>query len=45
MENGLGTIAAGQTKLTHAFANAGTCHFHDHLDDGNNSLKGTIIVQ
>jgi plastocyanin len=45
MENGLGTIAAGQTKVTHAFANAGTCGYHDHLDDGNNGLKGTITVQ
>ena len=45
MEAGLGTIAAGQTKVTHNFANAGSCGFHDHLDDGNNSLKGTITVQ
>jgi plastocyanin len=45
MESGLATIAAGQTKVTHAFANAGTCGYHDHLDDGNNALKGTITVQ
>jgi plastocyanin len=45
MEAGLGTIAAGQTKITHNFANAGACGFHDHLDDGNGSLKGTITVQ
>jgi plastocyanin len=45
MEAGLGTIGAGQTKVTHAFANAGVCRYHDHLDDGNNSLKGTITVQ
>jgi plastocyanin len=45
MENGLGTIAAGQTKITHAFANAGTCRFHDHLDASNASLQGTIVVQ
>jgi plastocyanin len=45
MEAGLGTIGAGQTKVTHAFANAGTCGFHDHLDDGNAALKGTITVQ
>jgi len=45
MENGLGTIAAGQTKITHAFANAGTCGFHDHLDSGNGNLRGTITVQ
>ena|SRR5438445_10050560 len=45
MEAGLGTIGAGQTKVTHAFANAGTCTYHDHQDDANNALKGTITVQ
>lgn len=45
IEGGLGTIGAGQTKVTHAFANTGTCGFHDHLDDGNAALKGTITVQ
>jgi plastocyanin len=45
MEAGLGTIPAGQTKVTHAFGNAGTCTFHDHLDDSNSGLKGTIIIQ
>src|SRR4051812_24873895 len=25
MENGLGTIPAGQTRMTHNFGNAGTC--------------------
>lgn len=45
MEAGLGTIAAGQTKVTHAFANSGSCGFHDHLDDGNANLRGTITVQ
>jgi plastocyanin len=45
MEAGLGTIGAGQTKVTHNFANAGACGFHDHLDDSNAGLKGTITVQ
>jgi plastocyanin len=45
MENGLGTIASGQTKVTHAFANAGTCGFHDHLDSTNGGFIGTIVVQ
>jgi plastocyanin len=45
MEAGLGTIAAGQTKVTHAFGNAGTCSFHDHTDPTNGSLQGTIIIQ
>jgi plastocyanin len=41
----LGTLAPGQTRVTHAFANAGTCGFHDHLDDTNQNLRGTIVVQ
>ena len=45
IEAGLGNIAPGQTKVTRAFGNAGTCRFHDHLDDSNNALRGTIIVQ
>jgi plastocyanin len=45
MEAGLGSLAAGATKVTHAFANAGTCGFHDHLDDSNSALRGTIVVQ
>jgi len=45
MENGLGTIGAGQTKVTHNFGNAGTCGFHDHLDSGNGNLRGSIVIQ
>ena len=45
IEGGVGSLAAGQTKVTHAFANAGSCGFHDHLNDSSNALKGTITVQ
>ena len=45
IEAGLGLLAAGQTKVTHAFANAGTCGYHDHLDETNRALRATIIVQ
>src|SRR5262245_16196507 len=45
MEAGLGVIAAGQTKVTHNFANAGTCGYHDHQDDTNPRFQGTIVVQ
>ena len=45
MEAGLGTIGAGQTKVTHNFANSGACGFHDHLNDSAASLRGTITVQ
>jgi plastocyanin len=44
-EAGLGTLAPGQTRVTHAFGNAGTCGFHDHLDDSNQNLRGTVVVQ
>lgn len=45
IEGGLGLLAAGQTKTTRAFGNSGTCQFHDHLDDTNAALRGTINVQ
>jgi plastocyanin len=45
IESGLGTIAAGQTKTTHNFGNAGSCGYHDHLDDTNTRFQGTIVVQ
>ena len=45
IEAGLGVIAAGQTKVTHNFANAGTCGYHDHQDDTNTRFQGAIVVQ
>lgn len=45
VEAGIGTLAAGQTKLTQGFANAGTCGYHDHLNSGTASLQGTIVIR
>jgi plastocyanin len=45
IEAGLGTLNAGQTRVTHAFANAGSCSYHDHLNDSNAAFQGTITVQ
>ncbi len=45
IENGLGSIAVGQTKLTQGFAAAGTCGFHDHLNSGVANLMGTVVVR
>src|SRR4051794_22271570 len=45
IERGLGTIAAGQTKLTQGFANAGTCGYHDHLNATTSNLQGQIVVR
>ena len=43
--NALGTLGAGQTKLTNAFTAAGSCGFHDHNDPSNAGLKGTITIR
>jgi plastocyanin len=45
IERGLGTLTPGQTKLTQGFAGAGTCSFHDHLNDTNQSLQGSITIR
>ena len=45
IENAIGTLAVGQTKLTHGFATAGTCGYHDHLNSGTASLQGTIVIR
>ncbi len=45
IERGLGTIGANQTKLTQGFAGAGTCTYHDHLDDTNQNFHGSIRIQ
>src|SRR3954470_20626314 len=45
IESGIGTLAAGQTKLTQGFATAGTCGYHDHLNSGTASLQGTITIR
>lgn len=45
IEGGLATLSPGQTKLTHGFANTGTCGYHDHLDNTNTAFQGSIVVQ
>ena len=45
IEAGIGTLAAGQTKLTQGFANAGTCGYHDHLNSATANLMGTIVIR
>ena len=45
IEAGVSLLAPGQTKVTRAFANTGTCRYHDHLNDTNQAMRGTIVVQ
>jgi plastocyanin len=43
--NALATLGVGQSRATNALSTTRTCGVHDHLEDTNNSLKGSIIVQ
>ena len=45
IEDGIGFMSAGQTKLTANLNTARTCGYHDHNDDRNTSLQGTIVIQ
>ena len=44
-EINVGTIQAGQSRTTQNLVVARRCGFHDHLDDGNTALHGSITVQ
>ena len=43
--NAVSNLSNGQTRLTSAFAAAGTCGFHHHDDPDNPAYQGTIVVQ
>jgi len=40
-----GTIAAGQSRTSGNLNTAGTCTYHDHLNDGDARFRGTIRIQ
>jgi plastocyanin len=41
----IGFIAAGQSRTSGNLNTAGTCSYHDHLNEGDARLRGTIRVQ
>jgi plastocyanin len=41
----VGTLSTGQSGTTNALTTSRTCGFHDHLDDGNASVRGSIIIR
>ena len=41
----VGFLAPGQSKTSGNLNTARACGFHDHLNDSNTSLQGTIVVQ
>ena len=42
--NAVGFLSVGQGRETGNFVTPQTCTYHDHLDDQNPSLNGTIII-
>jgi plastocyanin len=43
--NAVDRIEPSQSKLTNALTTSRTCGFHDHLNDSNPSLRGTIVIR
>ena len=41
----VGAMSPGQTKQTGVFRVARTCGYHDHGQDTNTSLQGTIVIR
>jgi plastocyanin len=43
--NALPTLDAGQSGQTNALTTSRTCGFHDHLNDTDANLRGSIVVR
>ena len=43
--NSVGSLSPGQSRSTGNLTVTRTCGFHDHLRDGDQSLRGTITIQ
>jgi plastocyanin len=43
--NQVGHLTAGQSRTSGNLNTPGVCSYHDHLNDTNSNLKGTIRVQ
>lgn len=43
--NQVGALNIGVTRPTNALTTSRTCGFHDHLNDTNASLRGTIVIR
>jgi len=43
--NALPTLGQGQSGQTNALTTSRTCGVHDHLNDGDSRLRGSIVVR
>jgi len=41
----VGFLSTGQSRTSGNFTTARTCGFHDHNEENNPNLKGTIVIQ
>jgi plastocyanin len=43
--NAVGLLNPGQTRTTNALTTSRSCGYHDHRNDTNNALRGTIVIR
>ncbi len=43
--NRIGFLQPGESRTTDALDLTGTCGFHDHLNQSDTTLKGTIVIE
>ena len=43
--NAVATLQPGQSRNTSSFTSARTCGFHDHINENNAALQGTITIR
>ena len=43
--NAVGLLNPGQTRTTNALTASRSCGYHDHRNDTNNALRGTIVIR
>lgn len=43
--NAVGLLNPGQSRTTNALTTSRSCGYHDHRNDTNNALRGTIVIR
>ena len=43
--NAVGLLNPGQTRTTNALTASRSCGYHDHRNDTNNAMRGTIVIR
>ena len=43
--NAAGSLSVGQSRPTNALTTSRSCGYHDHREDTNGNLRGTIVIR